>query len=76
MEKIDFEETFEKEKIEKIFNIWIDDSYKNQKYHWLGFILTLAIAFVLWIATQQFIYPLVILIYMRIYSLFNIKQRQ
>lgn len=69
MEDFEYEETFEEEETEKIFNSWVKSSYREQKYYWLGFVITLIFAIYIGAATQQFIYTLLILIYMRLYRL-------
>lgn len=72
MEQIEYEETFEEDKTEKIFEQYIMDSYKLQKHPWIDKILMFAIAIVVGISTQSFICSIVIIIYMRLYSLWSV----
>lgn len=77
MEQIEYEETFDKEKTEKIFDVWINDSYKAQRYYWLDVIITLCIAAFIGAITQQFVCFLLILIYMRLHKfIMTIYHRQ
>lgn len=72
MEQIEYEETFEEEKTEKIFEQYIKDSYNLQKHPWLDKIIMFAIAVILGIVTQSIVCPLIVLVYMRLYSLWSV----
>jgi hypothetical protein len=72
MEQIEYEKTFEEDKTEKIFEQYIRDSYNLQRHPWIDKILMLVIAIILGVSTQSFVCPLIIIIYMRLYSLWSV----
>lgn len=72
MEQIEYEETYKEENTEKIFEQYIKDSYNLQKHPWIDNIVLLIIAVILGTATQSIVCPLIILVYMRLYSLWSV----
>ena len=72
MDEIDYYETFDEEQTEKIFEQYIKDSYNLQKHPWIDNIVLLFIVAILGAATQSIVCPLIIIIYMRLYSLWSV----